>query len=408
VNPLPILRAQLKTTPVGFTLIVVLIAIAISLGIAASALERSLREGSGKVADTFDLIVGAPGSQAQLVLTAVFLQPAALPLMPGSVIEQIAQEPGVDFYAPFGMGDRHGRSPIVGSTAAFLTRGGRQPLIEGREFRAKMEAVIGATVDLRMGDSFEPQHGMEGEDGHDHSQPSEDTHEGFRYTVVGRMAATGTPWDRAIIVPIEAVWDVHGLGTGHAPGVERIGPPWQAGELPGVVAVIVKPRGVADAYRLRSKYRTGGTMAVFPAEVMIEMYGVMDTARSVLTLVAVITQILVVCSIILAVTAALDAQRQKLAVLRALGASRSYLLVSVWLYAVSMLAVGTVLGLGFGWALAKAIATWLSARTGTVLWVNLAPSDVELLGLLLLVGLIGALVPAWRAYRQPVAAALRA
>ena len=37
-------------------------------------------------------------------------------------------------------------------------------------------------------------------------------------TIVGRMRPTGTPWDRAIVVPIEYNWSVHGLGTGHAGG----------------------------------------------------------------------------------------------------------------------------------------------------------------------------------------------
>jgi len=32
---------------------------------------------------------------------------------------------------------------------------------------------------------------------------------------VGRLGPTGTPWDNAIIVPVEAVWLVHALSSGH-------------------------------------------------------------------------------------------------------------------------------------------------------------------------------------------------
>jgi putative ABC transport system permease protein len=70
-------------------------------------------------------------------------------------------------------------------------------------------------------------------------------------------------------VPIEAVWAVHGL---HAETSEK-----QAtfipglieasvtGRLPGVPAILVKPKTISDAYELRGEYRGDATMAVFQA-----------------------------------------------------------------------------------------------------------------------------------------------
>ena len=87
---------------------------------------------------------------------------------------------------------------------------------------------------------------------------------------------------------------------------------------------------------------------------------------------------------------------------------RSYMLSTIWLYAGLMVAIGAAIGLGVGWLLAQGVARWLTARTATSLSVDLTSADVGLLGILLLVGLLGALVPAWRAYRQPVSPALRA
>lgn len=411
MNPLPVLRAQINSARTSFVLIVLLIAVAVGLGVAASVIERSLRYGSAAAADTFDLLVAAPGSQSQVVLTTVFLQAASIPLVPGDVLEKLRQEPGVVFAAPIGFGDRLGRNPIVGSSVDLLTRGGTAALAEGRVFQTDHEAVFGSAVAMKVGFEFAAQHGLATHDAADDDEedegPEAHAHAGFKFTAVGRMARTGTPWDQAIIVPIEAVWQVHGFNNGHGQGVTRIGPPWEASDAPGVPAIVVKPRSVGDAYRLRGKYRTGGTMALFPAEVLIDMYAAMGNARDVLTLVATITQILVVCAVILAITASLEGQRQRLAVLRALGASRLYMLTSIWLYAGLMVVLGAVLGLGVGWGLAQAIASWLSERTSTALAVNLARNDIQLLGILLLVGLAGALIPAWRAYRQPVSPALR-
>ena len=45
-----------------------------------------------------------------------------------------------------------------------------------------------------------------------------DAHADAAFRVTGRMAPTGSPCDRAILVPVEAVWQVHGPANGAAPG----------------------------------------------------------------------------------------------------------------------------------------------------------------------------------------------
>lgn len=38
---------------------------------------------------------------------------------------------------------------------------------------------------------------------------SRNEHGHVRYKAVGRLPETGTPWDNAILIPIESVWAVH-------------------------------------------------------------------------------------------------------------------------------------------------------------------------------------------------------
>jgi hypothetical protein len=57
-------------------------------------------------------------------MTTVYLQPAALELVPGKALQRMQDTPGVGFAAPIAFGGYLGSSPIVGSTAAFLTLGG--------------------------------------------------------------------------------------------------------------------------------------------------------------------------------------------------------------------------------------------------------------------------------------------
>ncbi len=78
--------ADLRRLWAGSIVILLLIAFATALGVAVTLQERALRLGSARAADTFDLVVGAPGSETQLLLSSVFLQPSPLPLMPGNVL----------------------------------------------------------------------------------------------------------------------------------------------------------------------------------------------------------------------------------------------------------------------------------------------------------------------------------
>ena len=359
MNPLPLVLGEIRSSLGGFVAVTLLVALAVCLGVAISAQERALRRASAAAAAPFDLVVGAPGSPTQLVLTTVYLQPAALELVPGSVLRRLQDDPGVAYVAPIAFGDFYRASPIVSTTADFLTAGGTRSLADGRAFAHVHEAVVGAAVALAPGDSFEPVHGAGALPGDEH------VHHGFRYVVTGRMPRLGTAWDHAILVPIEAMWRVHALPSGHAEtlGTERetgdheegddadaairIGPPW-GGSVPGTPAILVKPRTVGDAYRLRAAYRSGGTTALFPAEVLVQLYATLGDARDVLAWIAVATQALVVAAVLLAVLAVLGGRRRQVAVLRALGASRLFVFACVWLSVMAMIIAGALLGLVFG------------------------------------------------------------
>ena len=226
-------------------------------------------------------------------------------------------------------------------------------------------------------------------------------------TIVGRMAPTGTPWDAAIIVPVEQVWHVHGLPTGHASGDERIGPPFDPAHLPGVPAVVVKPDTVPTAYGLRSAYRTTDATAFFPAEVLVQLYAVLGDVRSILDVMALTTQVLVIAAIMAGLMALIQLQRERFAVLRALGAPRSYIFLVVWTGVTLMVAAGAILGLGLGYAVAQVLSAIISQKSGMAIAATIGRPELWLAGLLVLLGGLVALVPAALVHRQPVIGLLR-
>lgn len=425
MNPLPMVWAAAKRNRFSSILFVALIALAVALGVAISAQERALRQGSARAADKFDLIVAAPGSHNDVLFSVVYLDPTAVELLPKEVSAKVLAEPRAQLAAPIGFGDNHNGAPVVGTTAAFVEHlsGG---LAEGRAFSAIDEAVVGALATVTIGSHLEIGHGHGGPSGdaddvaedHDHAAheqgEGEDHHHAEGHAedhpeveVVGRMKPTGTPWDRAIIVPIEYNWKAHGLGTGHAPGDSHIGAPFDIEHLPGIPAIVVKPERLSAAYGLRDLYRTPQSTAFFPAEVLVGLYEVMGNATRIMGGLTLAAQVLVLAAILAGILAILDLQRQRFAVLRALGAPAGFIFSTVWLYVVMLVGAGIGIGLPLGWLTASLLSTYLAQETGVAMTATIGRTEFLLVGALMVAGVLLATIPASLIYRRPVVDGLR-
>ena len=447
--------ADLRRLWAGAAVVVLLVALAVALGVTVTLQERALRLGSARAADKFDLVIGAGGSETQLVLSSVFLQPSPLPLMPGEVLAKLSKDPRVTWVAPVGFGDSFAGYPLIGTTRALISST-VSGFSEGRMFDKEGEAVIGAAVKLPLGAEIKPMHGT--------AQTGGETHIGTVYHVAGKLQPTGTPWDRAILVPIQAVWHVHGLGQeehdhdheegdnpaaatasaaplppghfhgdGHDHGpspllgnraahddhhdedhdhhgaIDADAPIDEnfAATAPGLPALLVKPKTIADAYKLRQEYRSGSTVAVFPGEALTNLYATMGDAKLVLSAVAVGSQGLVAAALVLVTVTHIGQRRRQIGALRAFGAPRLSVFAIVWLELFLLVAVGIGAGFLIGLGAAQMIANVFTAQSGIVLPVGFSREDIRAALLLLGASAMLASVPALLAYRQSPAAALR-
>src|SRR5215813_7198736 len=396
MNPWPVVVADLRALRWVAWVTPLLIAIAVAVGIAISAQETALRRSSAKAADDFDMLIGAPASNTQLVLTTIYLQPAAIPLVDGSILNALAGDDQVKAAAPIAFGDSVRGYPVIGTTAAFAGRWGMLAPSEGRLFSREGEAVVGKDVRLAIGEVFTPSHGLPARRSAANTEREDEAgerHEGVRYTVVGRLPRLGTPWDNAILVPIESVWETHGLGNGHAKDDAPLGPQFDAAKIPGVPAIVVKPNAVADAYTLRAQYRQGGTMAFFPAEVLVSLYRTLGDLRDVLVIASALNDVLIFAAVTI--------------LLLALGGSRGYILLTVWLGAALILVAGCLAGLALGSLGASLFGQIVERRTGLALPVMIGlPELLNIVGLIA-IGSVMALLPALASFRTPVGDALR-
>ena len=406
-NPLPVVRAELRRNRLLALVTVLLVGISMATGIAVISQERALRQGSARAADDFDLLIGAPGSPTQLVLTSVYLRPQSIPLLDGDILAQASGSSGVRFAAPIAFVDYWQGYPIIGTITDFASRGGTLVPAEGRIFQQRGEAVIGASVKLPLGAIISPQHGLHHDD--DDGDHPDHTHASLRYTVVGRLPPRHNVWDTVILVPVEDVWAVHGLPNGHlTESTSRIGSPWNPTRLPGVPAIVIKPDSISAAYLVRAKFRTARSVALFPAEVLNDLYLTLGNVRDLMAVLALATQVLVVAAVLMVLLVGFLARSRQFAVLRAIGASRGYVFCVVWVEVAMLIAGGAALGLLLGLAASAALSAWLAAQTGFVMPASVGAAEGALVGGLMLAGALVAVLPAWLAFRRPIAEGLSA
>jgi putative ABC transport system permease protein len=306
--------------------------------------------------------------------------------------------------APVAVTDSYRGYPLVGTTAAFATDGGRLGPVEGRMFDRVGEALIGAAVDLPLGVRIRPTHGSAAEnvlETHEHEATS---------VVVGRLARTGTAWDRAIVVPIEAVWAMHADAAHRdvAASAATLGPPWSPEVAGPVPAIAVRPRSVNDAYRLRQQYRGKETIALFPAEVLNPLYALLGDVSGLMRGMALAFDALLAASVVLAIAAVLAARRGSLGVLRALGAPPRFVFATVWLVGALLVAAGAVGGLALGALFTLLASGAASSRLGFAIDATIGVPEVVTALALLVGGSLLAAVPSLVAMRTPVGRLLRA
>jgi putative ABC transport system permease protein len=149
-------------------------------------------------------------------------------------------------------------------------------------------------------------------------------------------------------------------------------------------------------------------MAVFPGEVLVDLYATMGDVRAMMSGLALAAQCLVLVSILIGVLAVLSARRRQIAVLRALGAPRGFVFAVIWLQIAGLVAAGAVLGLGLGVGAAYGLSQLAEARFGVALPLSIGPDEWTTVAIAAGLGMVLAAIPAAIGYRQSIAAALKA
>jgi len=383
-----------------------LLGIALGSGLicAVLALGQGAQSSFKREAALVHLMAGPEGSRLQLVLSSLYHLDQPAGILPLEVVYPWMQDDLVAQAVQLGIGDSFRGRRIVGASTNlfFLTqRDHITPLFsfaEGRAFSGDFEAVLGSeaarATGLKIGDSFMGSHGL--------SEGGE-VHGDFPYKVVGRLAPTGTAFDRAVYTSIESVWAVHGHDThdhehhDHGPGEVCL-----AGKEVSAVLFQMNAAGPPlFAFRERME-KEAGLVTAMPLEEMHRMFTrFLRPLQRVLLLLAGLVALVAGLNILNTLLQSAEQRRRDRAVLRLLGARPRDVVSLVFLEAVLLVFIG----LALGWFLAHlglAIAQpTLESRMGLHIsaWAPVA-SEWKALGLIALGGAVCGLVPALMQYRR--------
>jgi len=400
---------------------------------------------------SYNIVVGPKGSPLQLTLNSVYYLSQPIENLPFTeYMEFMPMERRADlvrkyggakslgerngkysayvtggFAVPLALGDYFGEFRVVGTTPEFFDLLRHGPDLElpfefaqGRNFQTHsdengyFEAVVGSRVaaeqNVKAGDNFYPTHGDPEGKGHEDA-----------FKIVGVLAATGTPNDRATFVNMEGFY----LMKGHAKPIDKPDADFVAGETPEGAAI--RPLSIPEREVTAILVRNGGlwgpqmmnvineglqSQAAAPVgEINKLLSQIVGPLLYALMIVTLITCVVAAVGIMVAIYNSMNDRRRDIAVMRALGARREAVTGIILLESLLIAAIGGI----FGWALAHAAIMLASAeiesRTGVqATFFTVSSYEWLVLPLVLLLAALAGLLPAMLAYRTDVSRNLSA
>ncbi|MBT3667559.1 MAG: FtsX-like permease family protein [Opitutae bacterium] len=345
----------------------------------------------------FDAVLGARGSKLQLILNAVFHLEASPGNLKWEQYEVLKNTPGVKEAYPLAVGDNFMGYRLVGTLSSLFhdhewKEGVKYKVQSGGRYfsdNAK-EALVGNFVanklNLKIGDTFNPYHGL---------TYREDSKHDEIYVVVGILEATGTPSDKVIWIPIKGIQLMEGHASEYATSVS---------------AVLVKLKGAAG-FTLEMKYNKQGNQATFAwpiAATLAQFFDRLVWFEKVLEWIAYLVGLVAGLIILAILRNSLNERKREFAILRCLGASRGFIINVVLGQSLIISMLGALGSLLIYFIMSGVASYFIRDQTGVLLDpFSIDFTFIYVFFVILFLGLISALPPAFLAYRVDISKNLR-
>jgi putative ABC transport system permease protein len=411
------------------------VALVVAVLVIGQIVQKSFASGN---ALGYNVIIGAKGGRLELLLNTVYYLNRPIENIPWDYYQEFLHAKDrsdhkdgkyagdVDLAIPLCLGDfvsdknQTVAYRVVGTTPELFSQMLHATFASGENFKTPDfdSAVIGADVakhlDLKVGDSFSPEHGVGGE-----------KHMPFKIT--GILDRTSTPVDRAAFINIEGFFLIPDHAKGHVEEVHKPGEKEEPEEvrktpLPAdqreATAVLIRTASIGGAPPelvapdlVKHVNKEFVAQAIEPIkEIAVLTTTFVQPMQWILLALTVLIVIVAGIGILVSIYNSMSERRHEIAVMRALGAHRGKIMLIVLTESIMLALGGGLAGWVAGHLLVGAAAPTITEYTGVAVnFLQFVPTSELILipGLIVLASLVGYL-PALSAYRTDVARALTA
>jgi putative ABC transport system permease protein len=408
------LRSRALTT----SLTVFSIALSVLLLVGVDRLRSGAQQGFAGTLSQTDLVVGARGGSLPLLLYTVFHIGYGSNDISIESYNHFHNHPAVAWTIPFSLGDSHRGFRVVATDHNFyehyrFRRDHSIQLAEGHEALGIFDAVLGsdvaATLHYHLGSQIVLAHGIEAVSFQKHTDKP--------FTVVGILAHTATPVDRAIYITLLGDEAMHVDWKDGAPpsiGEEIPASKIRAEDLhvDQVSSFLVRTKSRVDTLLLQREintYKAEPLSAIIPAFALQDLWGLVGYADVALSIVSGAVLVVGLLAMLASLYTALNERRREVAVLRAVGLHRGQIFSLFVLESTLISALGTLIGIGSAYALLALASGPIEQKFGIPLALGGLSTRIMIYAAVVVVaGAILGAIPALRAYRNSLIDGLNA
>lgn len=409
------LTARLFSTVTTILLVSVSVGLMLLLLSMRDAALAAFERGIGNM----QVLISRDSSPLTSVLDGVFYAGAPpKPIMWGEY-EQLTSRFPFEYAIPTQMGDSYRGRPVVATAPEFFTQ--FQPVkdepwkfAQGRAFDGSFQLVAGSeaaqATSLRIGDKVSLSHGSP-------RDPNAHVHADFSYEVVGILAPTGSPHDRALFTDLTSAWILHAhdrrkqtLGEGAKTTADDLID--EDKKITGIYARVLSRPGSAMGSALPqvlSMLRASQSYTVAePGGEIKKLHEIVGNVDQILLGMAAAVIVSGAIAVMLALYNSMEQRRRQIAVLRVLGASRRRIFLLVVAESAAIGIAGALVGVVIAAVGGEVVSGVMEARLGLVIHpaVTLVPTAI-VVGATTVLAAAAGLVPAIAGYRTSVVRNLR-
>ncbi|MDD9952681.1 MAG: ABC transporter permease [Zetaproteobacteria bacterium] len=398
----------------GTTFLTVLsVGLSVTLLLGIERVRTGARQSFESTISGVDLIAGARSGPINLLLFSVFRLGNAVHNISYASFEKLKNHEQVEWAIPISLGDSHRGFRVVGTHQDYFKyyqfAGDQQlTLDQGKPFAGLFETVLGfdvaAKLKYRVGDTITLSHGMGVVSFQDHGDKP--------FTVVGILAKTGTPVDQSVHVSLEAIQALHLDWQDGAPPLDgdQLSPAalLKMQLAPSdITAFFVKLKSrisIFEVQREINNYEEEALMAIIPGVILRELWNLVGVAEQALWVVSVLVFFVSLIGVMTSMLAALNERRREMAILRSIGAKKSFVFTVLMTESLIITLFGELLGVSALYFVLMVFGSALESQVGLSLRLFAPTSrDVVYLITILVASLLASTIPAWVAYKNSLA-----